>query len=103
MTKKQDDQRDRMRRSYTANSTRFIIDGKPYATAHTIYTAAVERGWTGNESTIQQRITKGKRTWIELLKPVDQIRSTRQKNATQHKRDEMAEVIAQLDARKNSG
>lgn len=101
MTKKQDDQRDRMRRSHNATSARFMIDGKPYTTSHTVYTAAVERGWTGNESTLQQRIAKGKRTWIELLKPVDQTRSTRQKNALQHKRDEMAEVIAQLDARKN--
>lgn len=99
MTKKQDEQR----RSHNATIAHFTIDGKPYTTSHTVYTAALEKGWAGSESVMQGRIARGKRTWDELLKPVDQVQSTSQKKLQQRKRDEMADIIAQLDARKNNG
>lgn len=78
----------------------WVIDGMAIDDAGAVFRIAQGRGFTGSYSAITSRLQKGDSTWERLLRPVDERNSSRIKCAHKKKQDEMADVIAALDARK---
>lgn len=82
------------------DGSHYIIDGLPYPCVEKAFRVAVSKGFAGSKDTIRIRLVKGAETWEELLRPVNN--GIRESNArrVQAQRDEVAEAIAKLDARK---
>lgn len=77
---------------------RYVVEGRTYTSHRGVYREAVARGYVGNISTLAARLHSGASTWTELTRPVRTSKS--RKETIEKKRAEMAEAIAQLDARK---
>lgn len=78
----------------------WVVDGAPYPSAPAVFRAACARGFTGEYTAIYNRLMRGDCTWQRLLRPIDERLSAGKKTSARKKRDEMAAVIAALDARK---
>ncbi len=78
----------------------FIIDGEPFMSSREVYTVAVRKGFAGGRSVINNRLARGAAAWSVLLVPANPKKGNGSRNKAIAKREEMAAVIAALDARK---
>jgi hypothetical protein len=79
----------------------FVIEGKSFGTARqAFYFAKSQREVLCCETTFRARLMTGVDSWERLCAPVDSDPTRKRLATQQRKRDEMAAVIATLDARK---
>lgn len=82
---------------------RYVVDGQNYGHAERVHQEAVARGFPGPLATTAARLGGGATTWSELLAPLSVSfgrRSSSAKAAHKRGRDEAADALAALDARK---
>jgi len=80
---------------------RYVIEGKQFACAKAARAYAISLGYDAPPlHRFIDRLCTGVSTWAALCAPVNPNLSTARKAVAKKKRDEMAAVIAALDARK---
>lgn len=88
--------RDRRRRT-----AHYVIDGEPFGNVRHAFVRARDLGYTGTESGFRERLSKGIRTWTELLAPPATKTNTRALKKTREKKAaEMHALCVELDRRK---
>lgn len=78
----------------------FCVEGLRFHSLAAVVRHAKTLGYNGSASPIRLRLMAGVSTWAELAAPVSVDRAKGGHAAAKSKRDEMADVIAALDARK---
>jgi hypothetical protein len=80
---------------------RYCIEGEPFSCLDEALAGAVMHGHAiPSRDSFMRRLYSGASKWTELCAPLDIARSEARKKVASRKRDEMAAVIAALDARK---
>lgn len=83
---------------------RWIIDGFIFTKATSVMVVARDRGATFSMYVLAKRLAEGATTWEQILRPIQGghrgAAVSNKKVTDQRKRDEMAELIANLDQRK---
>lgn len=80
---------------------RYCIEGEPFSCLDEALAGAVQRGHAiPSRESFMRRLYTGASTWAALCAPLDVARSESRKRVAARKREEMAAVIAALDARK---
>lgn len=80
-----------------------VIEGVKYPTLGHLLKEAQKRGYDGSEKNLVHRIKRGVSDWKQLAKPINQSRAVHWRTYNEKARQEMAQVIADLDARKSGG
>lgn len=83
-----------------ANWGKYHVEGTDYLTGQSFLKAAQERGYDGTIEGLLFRYRAGKCRWATLAAPVNPNISKATKASGKREREEMAELIRTLDARK---
>lgn len=82
---------------------RYVVEGELFRRASDVFQRAkLFHAFQGSVSVITYRLTRGKDTWAELCAPVNENVSKAHTGVERRKHEEMAAIIAALDARKKA-
>lgn len=82
----------------------FVVEGVSFPAVRNVWAVAVSKGFNGSYQTIRDRLRAGASTWAELAVQTNGIRGKAGGRANAKRiassKNEMAEIIAELDRRK---
>lgn len=82
-------------------AARWVFGGRKFFSIKAAWHQAAREGFDGTFSTFVFRVKRGaSRRWEDLIKPTDKARVSRANSGKARARQEMADCIAAMDARK---